>query len=83
VLDFRDSSGALITTNDDWMTNTTANRTIITSTGLAPTFDKESVVVFTLPPSTNGTSYTAIVSGSTKNGADSSGIGLVEAYFLP
>ena len=72
VLELHDASGAVITTNDDWQTNT--NEQEIVDTGLAPTDPLESALLVTLDPG----AYTAIVSGA-NNGT---GIGLVEAYDL-
>ena len=72
VLELHDASGAIVTTNDDWQTNT--NEQEIVDTGLAPTDPFESALLVTLDPG----AYTAIVSGA-NNGT---GIGLVEAYDL-
>ena len=72
VLELHDASGAVITTNDDWQTNT--NEQEIVDTGLAPTNPLESALLVPLDPG----AYTAIVTGA-NNGT---GIGLVEAYDL-
>jgi hypothetical protein len=72
VLELHDASGAVITTNDDWQTNT--NEQEIIDTGLAPTNPLESAILVTLDPG----AYTAIVSGAN----DGTGIALVEAYDL-
>lgn len=74
VLELHDSTGAIIATNDNWMTNSPANQMILTDNGLAPTNDSEAAIVMTLDPG----SYTAILSGV--NGG--TGVGLVEAYDL-
>lgn len=72
-LELRDSSGSLITSNDDWKTTQQAD---IQATGVAPTNDLESAIVATLPANTSR--YTAIVKGVN----DGQGIGLVEVYDL-
>ena len=71
VLELRTSTGALITSNDDW--RSTQEVEIIASQ-LAPTNNLESALIATLQPG----SYTAVVQG--KNGA--TGAGLVEVYDL-
>ena len=71
MLELRDANGALVTSNDDWRD---ANQDMIELTGLAPSDDRESAILATLPAG----AYTAIVSG--KGGT---GVGLVEAYQLP
>ena len=73
VLELRDSSGALIRSNDNWRSDQEAE---ITATGLPPADDLESAIVATL--SANNSAYTAIVRG-VNNGT---GVGLVEAYDL-
>jgi uncharacterized delta-60 repeat protein len=74
TLELRDSSGALLDSNDDWM-NSPNKQAIIDST-IPPTNDLESAIVATLPA--NGSGYTAIVRGP----GGSTGIGVVEAYDL-
>ncbi len=74
MLELHDSTGATIATNDDWKSDPTQEVAIM-ATGLAPTNDLESAILFTLP--VGESSYTAIVRGA--NGA--TGVGLVEAYF--
>jgi len=73
TLELRDSSGALIRSNDDWRSD---QETEINATGITPKSDLESAIVATLPANKAG--YTAIVRG-VNNGT---GIGLVEAYDL-
>ena len=73
VLELRDSSGALIRSNDNWRSDQGAE---IIATGLPPGNDLESAIVATLPA--NNSAYTAIMRGA-NNGT---GIGLVEAYDL-
>jgi len=72
ILELRDRNGALLTSNDDWKDS--PQRAEIEASGLAPSDDRESAILRTLPPG----AYTAIVRG--KDG--STGIGLVEAYDL-
>jgi len=73
VLELRDSSGALIRSNDNWRSDQEAE---IIATGIPPSNDLESAIVATLPA--NNSAYTAIMRGA-NNGT---GIGLVEAYDL-
>jgi cell division septation protein DedD len=67
-----DSSGQMIASNNDWMTN--ANQQDIANSGLAPTDPRESALLIALSPG----AYTAIVTGveGTQN------IALVEIYDL-
>jgi subtilisin-like proprotein convertase family protein len=79
TLELRDGNGALLRFNNDWRVGSQgfpSQETEIIATGLAPTNDRESAIVATLPA--NSAQYTAIVSGF-DNGT---GIGLVEAYDL-
>ncbi|HWX15018.1 MAG TPA: choice-of-anchor Q domain-containing protein [Chthoniobacterales bacterium] len=71
TLELHDSHGNLIAFNDNWKES---QRTEISATGLAPTDDRESAIVATLPPG----NYTAIVHGV--NGT--TGVALVEVYKL-
>ena len=73
VLELRDSSGALIRSNDNWRSDQEAE---IIATGIPPSNDLESAIVATLPA--NNSAYTAIVRG-VNNGT---GVGVVEAYDL-
>jgi uncharacterized delta-60 repeat protein len=73
ILELRDSSGALIGSNDNWRSDQEAE---IIATTVAPSDDLESAIVAILPA--NGSNYTAIVRGA-NNGT---GIGVVEAYDL-
>lgn len=76
-LSLRNSNGTEITSDDDWsiiVNGDDYRYREIQATGLAPSNDRESVVITTLP---NG-SYTAIVSGY----GGSTGVGLVEVYNL-
>jgi hypothetical protein len=74
TLELRDSSGAILDSNDDWV-NSPDKQAIIDS-AIPPTNDLESAIVATLPA--NGSSYTAVVRG--KDGG--TGIGVVEVYDL-
>ena len=75
TLELRSANGSLIASNDNWKINEQTNQSqqaAIQATGLAPTDDRESVLMAELAPA----GYTAIVRG--KN--DTSGVGLVEIY---
>jgi hypothetical protein len=74
TLELRNSAGALLDSNDDWV-NSPNKQAIIDST-IPPSNDLESAIVATLPA--NAAGYTAIVRG-VNNGT---GIGVVEAYDL-
>jgi hypothetical protein len=79
TLELRDGNGALLRFNNDWRVGSQgfpSQEAEIIATGLAPTNDRESAIVATLPA--NGAQYTAIVSGF----GNGTGIGLVEAYDL-
>ncbi|MEP7250124.1 MAG: matrixin family metalloprotease [Spartobacteria bacterium] len=71
VLELHDSTGAVISTNDDWRATQEQE---ISDTKLAPTNNLESAIVADLAPG----SYTAIVTGA----AGGSGVALVEVYDL-
>ena len=72
TLELRDSNGALIASNNDWRETQGG---IISSTGLAPSDDREAALFATLPAG----AYTAVVQGVNA----STGVGLVEAYNIP
>jgi hypothetical protein len=80
TLDLHDGMGALIASNDNWMTTiiggiiTTDQVAAIRASGFAPTDARESAMIVTLPPG----NYTAIVRGVN----NTMGIGLVEVYDL-
>jgi hypothetical protein len=74
TLELRDGTGALLESNDNWISS--PNKQAIMDSGIAPSNDFESAIIATLPA--NGAGYTAIVRGA--NGA--TGIGVVEAYDL-
>lgn len=71
ILELHDSTGAAITTNDNWKDTQQAE---IEATGIPPGNDLESSIVATLAPG----AYTAIERGK----AGTSGVGLVEVYDL-
>lgn len=68
-LALHDQSGNLIAGNDDWRQG---DPTRVAAYGLAPTDDRESALVWDLPPGP----YTAIVRGT----AEQAGVALVEIY---
>jgi PKD repeat protein len=70
VLELHNKAGVVIATNDNW--KDAPNRSQIQSSGAAPSNDRESVIMQTLPPG----SYTAVLHGKD----NSTGIGLVEMY---
>jgi hypothetical protein len=72
LLELHDSNGALLASNDNWKDS--PDKQVFIDNGIAPTSDKESIILGTLTPG----SYTAIVRGV---GGDT-GVGLVEAYNL-
>lgn len=74
TLELRNSSGALVEWNDNWV-DSPNHQAIIDST-IPPSDDLESAIVATLTANTSG--YTAIVRGA----SDGTGIGVVEVYDL-
>ena len=70
-LELRNSQGALIASNDNWMDDPN-QAAIIQAAGLAPSNNLESAIAATLMPG----AYTALLSG-VNNGT---GVGLVEVY---
>ncbi len=70
VLELHEADGSVVS-NDDWRDT---QEMTIEATGLAPTDDRESAIIATLPPG----GHTAILKG--KN--DATGVGLVEVYDL-
>ena len=70
TLDLLDSSGAVIASNDDWRTGGVD----LAGLGLAPTDDRESALIATLPAG----AYSAVVRGKD----DAVGVALVELYDL-
>jgi hypothetical protein len=76
VLELRDSNGGLLDSNDDWQQS--PNKQAIIDSTIPPTNDLESAIVQTLPASTNGTAYTAILRGVN----NTAGIGVIQVYDL-
>jgi hypothetical protein len=80
TLELHDGTGALIASNDDWMTTiiggiiTTDQVAAIRASGYAPSDSRESAMIVSLPPG----NYTAIVRGVNST----TGIGLVDIYDL-
>ena len=76
TLELHNSSGALIDFNDNWQD--APNKQAIIDAGLAPTKPNESVILTTLPATSQGSAYTAVIHGASGGG----GFGLVEVYDL-
>ncbi len=72
AIELHDASGALIATNDDWMTS--PDQTEITNLNLAPNDPLESALVAQLAPG----SYTAVL----RDASGGEGVGLMELYAL-
>lgn len=75
TLEIRAANGSLIASNDNWKINDQTQQSqqaAVQATGLAPSDDRESVLMLELAPA----SFTAIVRG--KN--NTAGVGLVEIY---
>ena len=71
TLQLRDVNGAIVRENDDWQSD---QKTELEATGLQPGDTREAALVATIPPG----QYTAQVRGK----PESTGIGVVEVYFL-
>jgi hypothetical protein len=71
TLTLYDGQGTLVAQNDDWADT---NGDAIQATGLAPNDSRESAILASLSPG----AYTAIVTGNDS----SSGVGLVEVYYI-
>jgi hypothetical protein len=71
TLQLRDGNGAIVRENDDWMSDQKAE---LEPTGLQPSNSLEAALIQTIPPG----NYTAQVRGK----PESTGIGVVEIYFL-
>jgi len=69
LLELKDANGSTLMSNDDWRES---QETELNETGLAPTDNRESALVTSLP---NG-NYTAILSGK----SNASGVAVVEVY---
>ena len=72
-LELRDANGALLASNNDWQDNA-AQAVELVAMGLAPTMQRESAMIVSLPQGP----YTALLSGL-NNGT---GVGIVEVYNL-
>jgi hypothetical protein len=73
TLNLFNADGVIVAVNDDWQDAT--NEAALEATGLAPSDARESAILADLAPGT----YTAIVEGK----AATSGVGLVEVYYIP
>jgi hypothetical protein len=71
TLQLKDQNGATVLENDNWQSH---QKQELENTGLQPSHDLEAALVVTLPPG----QYTAQLRGKD----DSSGIGVVQVYFL-
>lgn len=72
MVELHDSNGALIASDDNWRDT---QEGIISSTGLAPTDDREAAIFANL----SAGAYTAVVQGQNTT----TGVGLVEVYNIP
>jgi hypothetical protein len=72
TLSLYDAEGTVVAVNDDWEET---NKEAIEATGLAPNDSRESAILADLAPG----AYTAIVQGK----AATTGVGLVEVYYIP
>jgi hypothetical protein len=72
TLELHGPAGELIASNDNWVSST--QKQAIIDSGIAPSDDRESAIVATLPEG----NYTAVVAGA----GGTSGVGLVEIYDL-
>ena len=75
AIDILDGNHAIIASNDNWRGPQEAE---ITSTGLAPTNDKEAAVILNLRGAAGTTSFTAVLKGA--GGAQ--GVGVIEVFDL-
>ena len=76
TLQVRDQNGVIVVENDNWKVRSdgSSQQAELEATGLQPTNDLEAAVLTTLPPG----QYTAQVRGK----PETTGIGVVQAYFL-
>ena len=70
TLELRNSSGALLASNDDWQSDP-AQAAELTAAGLAPTNASESGIAITLGPG-----HTALLAGQ----SNTTGVGVIEVY---
>ena len=75
VLEWHDAN-TTIATNDNW--GDAANKQEVSDVGLNPGSPNESVILTTVPSSTNGVGYTAVMRGVN----NTTGLGVVEVYDL-
>jgi cyclophilin family peptidyl-prolyl cis-trans isomerase len=75
TLELHDNTGT-IATNDNW--GDAANKQDVSDIGLAPGSPNESVILTTVPSSTSGVAYTAVM----RDANNSTGLGVVEVYDL-
>jgi uncharacterized delta-60 repeat protein len=77
TLQLRDQNGTILVENDDWKIRSdgSSQQAELEATGLQPSDDREAALVTTLPPG----QYTAQVRGK----PETTGIGVVQVYFLP
>jgi hypothetical protein len=73
LLELHDTNGAIIRTNDSWITDPGATQLL--AAGLSPNNANEAAILAPLAPG----AYTAVVRGKGSN----TGVALVEAYNLP
>lgn len=76
TLELRNSSGALVASNNDWRVGGPTQEADVMATGIPPSNNLESAIVQTLPA--GGASYTAQVRGVN----NSTGVAVVEVYDL-
>ncbi|HVF71202.1 MAG TPA: peptidylprolyl isomerase [Chthoniobacterales bacterium] len=76
VLELRNSSNAVLATNDNW--GDAPNKQDLTDIGLAPNSPNESAILTTVPSNTSGAAYTAVMRGVN----NATGVGVVEVYDL-
>ncbi len=76
IVELHDGTGALLSSNDNW--EFAPNKRDIINTGLAPNDPAESAILTTLPATSAGTAYTAVITSA----STTSGVGLVEVYDL-
>ncbi|CAN5400462.1 hypothetical protein BH20VER3_BH20VER3_08380 [soil metagenome] len=76
TLELHDGTGALLSSNDNW--ENAPNKRDIMNSGLAPNDPAESAILTTIPATSDGSAYTAVLN----TGSGVSGVGLVEVYDL-
>ena len=76
ILELHDNTSATIATNDNW--GDAANKQEVADLNLAPGSPNESVILTTVPSSTSGVGYTAVMRGVN----NTTGLGVVEVYDL-